>query len=84
MYSIEFSQKADKFLDKLDNIEKNLILNKIYLLKKEPLRQLKRLAASKLYRLRIQKYRAIIDVMIHHKRIIILRIGYRKNIYNKK
>jgi len=81
MHSIEIEEIAEKFLKKLNSKDREIILNKIYSLKENPFRFLKRLTGSKLWRLRVLKYRIIIDVVVSGKRIIVLKIGYRKNIY---
>jgi len=82
MYSVKIEQNAEKFLKKIPKQDMEIILNKIYSLRDDPFRFLKRLKGSKLWRLRILKYRAIIDVVISGKEIVVLRVGYRKNIYD--
>lgn len=81
MYSIEIEEKAERFLKKIPEKDRSIILNKIYSIRHNPFRYLKRLHGHKLWRLRVLKYRAIIDVIVTGKKIIVLRIGYRKNIY---
>ena len=81
MYSVEFSEMAKKFLKKIQSKDSDIILNKIYSLRENPFRFLKRLKGYKLWRLRVWKYRVIVDVIISGSRIIVLKIGYRKNIY---
>lgn len=82
MYSIEIEKNAENFLKKLPKKDAEIILRKIYFIRDNPFRFLKRLQGQKLWRLRISKYRAIIDVIISYRKIIALRIGYRKNIYD--
>ena len=81
MYSINIEQNAERFLRKIPKQDKEIILNKIYSLRQDPFRFLKRLKGHKLWRLRVLKYRAIVDVIISRKSIIVLRIGYRKHVY---
>ncbi len=81
MYSIELSERAKKFLRKIQSKDAEIILNKIYSIKENPFRFLKKLTNNKLWRLRVLKYRIIVDVVISGRRIVVLRIGYRKNIY---
>jgi len=81
MYSIEIAKTAKRFLKKIPKQDVEIILNKIYSLRENPFRFLKRLKGYKLWRLRILEYRVIIDVVVSGKRIIVLRIGYRKNVY---
>tara|TARA_Y100000310_G_C20447022_1_gene698904 strand:+ start:26 stop:271 length:246 start_codon:yes stop_codon:yes gene_type:complete len=81
MYSIELSKKAKQFIKKIHQKDREAILKKIYSIREEPFRYLKKLQGSKLWRLRIMKYRAIIDVVISNNRIVVLRIGLRKRVY---
>ena len=83
MYSIQIEENAKKFLKKLNKNEADVILNKIYSICENPFRFLKRLKGEKLWRLRIMKYRAEMDVVVSDNKIIVLRIGHRKNIYDK-
>ena len=81
MYSIDITESPKKFLKKIPKEDSSIILKKIYSIRKNPLRYLKRLKGYKLWRLRILKYRVIIDIVVSGNKIIILKIGYRKNIY---
>ena len=83
MYSIQIEKNAEDFLKKLDKKDAELILNKIYAIRDNPFRFLKRLRGEKLWRLRIADYRAIVDVIVSMNQIVVLRIGHRKNIYDK-
>ena len=82
MYLIQIEKNAEDFLKKLDKKDFELILNKIYSIRDNPFRFLKRLHGEKLWRLRIANYRAIVDVIVSANKIIVLRIGHRKNIYD--
>jgi mRNA interferase RelE/StbE len=81
MFVIEFTKHAQDFINKLENKDAEIILNKIYSMRENPFRNLKRLQGEKLWRLRIGDYRAIIDVIVSNNKIIIVRIGHRKNVY---
>ena len=83
MYSLEISKSSKKFLKKLRRKDSEFILKKIYSIRDNPFRFLKRLQGEKLWRLRIGNYRAIIDVVIKANKIMVVRIGYRRNVYNK-
>ena len=83
MYSIEITESTEKFLKKIPKNDSELILNKINSIRENPFRFLKRLKGYKLWRLRILKYRVIIDVVVSGNKIIVLKIGYRKNIYDE-
>ena len=81
MYIVELSKTSKRFLKTIQTQDREIILNKIYSLKENPFRFLKRLKGYKLWRLRVLKYRIIVDVVVSGNRIVVLRISYRKNIY---
>lgn len=81
MYSIEFTEKALLFLKKLPKKESERIIKKIYELRENPFRAIKRLQGEKLWRARIGDYRAVLDIIITGQKIIVVRIGHRKNVY---
>ena len=81
MYSIKIEKIAERFLKKIPKKDSDIILNKIYSLRDNPFRFLKRLKGHKLWRLRVLRYRVIVDVVVSGNKIIVLRIGYRKNVY---
>lgn len=83
MYSIKFTGISKRFLKKIDKKDSEIILKKIYSIRGNPFRFLKRLQGEKLWRLRITDYRAIIDVIISANKIIVVRIGHRKRVYNE-
>ena len=82
MFQIEITETAKKFLEKLNKKYSAIILNKIYSIKENPFRYLKRLQGEKLWRLRIGDYRTIVDVIVSMNKIVVVRIGHRKNIYD--
>ncbi len=82
MYSIQIEKNAENFIKKLQKKGAEIILNKIYAIRENPFRYLKRLQGEKLWRLRIGDYPAVIDVIISMNKIIVIRIGRRKNIYD--
>ena len=82
MFQIEITETAKEFLKKLQKKDSENILNKIYSIRENPYRFLKRLTGEKLWRLRIGDYRAIVDVIVSMNKIIVIRIGHRKNIYD--
>ena len=81
MYSIQIEKNVENFLKRLERKDVDIILNKIYSIRENPFRFLKRLQGEKLWRLRIGDYRVIVNVIISMTKIIVLRIGYRKNVY---
>ena len=82
MFQIEITETAKKFLEKLNKKDSAIILNKIYSIRENPFRYLKRLQGEKLWRLRIGAYRTIVDIIVSMNKIVVVRIGHRKNIYD--
>ena len=82
MFQIELTETAKDFLKKLQKKDAEIILRKIYSIRENPYRFLKRLQGEKLWRLRIGDYRAKVDVIISMNKIIVIRVGHRKNIYD--
>ncbi|MBS3073878.1 type II toxin-antitoxin system RelE/ParE family toxin [Candidatus Pacearchaeota archaeon] len=83
MYELKFDKKATDFLNKLPGEIKERIWNKIRQCKENPFRFLEHLEDMPGFKLRVGDYRVIIDVYINAKILHILKIGYRKNIYEK-
>ena len=81
-YTIELTKKSRDFLKRLEKEDATAILRKIYSLQDNPFPMLKKLKGTKLWRLRIGKYRAVLDVIIKGNLIIVLRIGKRSNVYD--
>lgn len=82
MYLIQIEKNAENFLKKLNKKDLEMILNKIYSIRNNPFRFLKRLHGERLWRLRISDYRVVVDVIVSMNKIIIIRIGHRKNVYD--
>ena len=82
MHEIMIEKNAEKFLKKIPKQDVEIILKKLYLIRENPFRFLKRLKGYKLWRLKVLNYGAIVDVVVSGKKIVVLRIGYRKNVYD--
>lgn len=78
-----FSKSAARILNKLDRRIQKRIINKphFYLKQENPLHFAEPLEDRRLgeYRFRIGDYRALLD--IENQKIIILKVGHRKEIY---
>ncbi len=81
MYEIIVTKRAEKDLDKLDVNIKSTIGRKIKEYSYNPFVYAKKLADPKIgsYRFRIGDHRVIFD--IDGNKIIVLRVGHRKDIY---
>jgi mRNA interferase RelE/StbE len=77
-----YTKTAVKDIQKLDRVVKKKIKKKIELYAKKPFFYAKRLIKPFLgsYRWRIGDYRLVFD--LDRDRVVILRIGYRKEIYS--
>jgi mRNA-degrading endonuclease RelE of RelBE toxin-antitoxin system len=82
MYRIRLTKKAKIFLRSIEKEEAEIILNEVFSLRKNPFeRRIKKLKGYKIWRFKIKRYRAILDILISGKDIKVLTIGYRRNIY---
>lgn len=82
MYIIEFTETAKSLLKRLNRKDGEMILKKICSIRENPFRFLKRLQGEKFWRLKIADYRAIVDVIVSANKIVVMRIGHRKNVYD--
>ena len=81
MFEIILSQKAVKDFKKLDTNTGLQIARKLKEYSTNPLLYARKLSDSKIgtFRFRIGDYRAIVD--IEENKIIVLKVGHRKDIY---
>ena len=82
-YKIIFSDFADKQLDKLPNEIQKRIISTLKRCKIRPYPHVKKLVASKYFRLRVGDYRIILDIIDNKLIIHVIELGHRKNIYQK-
>ena len=81
IYNIEWKEHALENLEKLENSISRRILKKIDELSENPFsKDIKRLKGCDDFRLRVGDYRVIFS--IEQNTIQILKVGYRKNIYD--
>jgi mRNA-degrading endonuclease RelE of RelBE toxin-antitoxin system len=71
-----------KTLDDQDEKTKEKIKNKLKDLKEYPEKRGEHLKYSEFWKLRIEDYRAIYEIKSKEKKVIILFIGHRKNVYD--
>ena len=83
MHTLNFSKKTLRQLNKFDDELKQRIWDKLKLCKGDPFRFLEHLEQIKGFKLRVGDYRIIIDVDAKNKVLNILKMGHRKNIYEK-
>jgi len=83
MYKLIFGKRALNNLNKLDKNTKTRIWNKLQECKLDPFRYLKPLIQIKGFKLRVGDYRIILDVRDKIRILEVLKIGHRKNIYER-
>lgn len=84
MYEIRLFRKAREYLNKISYEERKFILNEIYKLKENPYAHPKLIPLKgykKLWKMYIKENRAIIKILIIKKKILVLTIGHRRDIY---
>lgn len=81
-YEILFNPKAEKQLDKLSNQVVKPILEAILSLSEDPRPSgCKKLKGRPAYRIRVQNYRVIYEVLDKVLLVEVIAIGHRKDIY---
>jgi mRNA interferase RelE/StbE len=82
MFTIIWDEVALKELDKLEFLTAKRIVKKVKELEEDPFHaDVIRLQGSKEFRLRVGDYRIILS--IEGETIIILKVGHRRNIYER-
>ena len=81
MYELLYTRRAFEDIEELDAVVKKRLVAKLDEFGKDPFRVSEKLTNSKLgqYRFRVGNYRIVFDT--HGQKIIILRIGHRREIY---
>ena len=83
MYSIEFTKKAFKQLNKLTPPIRVRIISNLKRIRIRPHSFLKKIIGEPYFGLRVGDYRLIIKVMDEKLIIYVVEIGHRKQIYKK-
>jgi len=79
MYEIIISERAFKEIGKLEKPIQERIINALERIRFRPEAYVTKLVGDSGYRLRAGDYRIIID--IDKNRLVVLKVGHRKNIY---
>ncbi len=82
MYNVLFSDPAKKEFRQLDPETQTRVIEVLERIRFRPLHFVMRLSGSHAYRLRVGKYRIILDIDEANGSITILKIGNRENVYN--
>lgn len=81
MFELTYSKTAVKFLKKLPKEKQEHILSVLERARIRPEAHFERLIGEKAYKLRAGDYRIIADIYKEKLRILVIKIGHRKNIY---
>jgi mRNA interferase RelE/StbE len=81
MYEVFYSKSSVKFLKKLPLRVKEHIISVVERARVRPLSYFERLVGDKCYKLRAGDYKVIADIDGSNIRILVVKIGHRKNIY---
>ncbi|MCZ7357466.1 MAG: type II toxin-antitoxin system RelE/ParE family toxin [Candidatus Methanoperedens sp.] len=82
-YEIIFSDKALRQLKKLERNVQERIIAVLERIRVRPEAYVTKLVGDPGYKLRVGDYRVIMDIDNKILRILILKVGYRKNIYDR-
>lgn len=83
MYNISFSDKAFQQLKKLEWQVQERIIASLERIRIRPAAYVKRLVGDLAYKFRVGDYRVILEIDFKKSQIIILKVGHRKNVYDK-
>ena len=81
-YEIKWTETTVRFLEKMESIDAERILEKMKLVSKNPFHYIKRLKGIPLYSLRTGKYRVIMSIEREKLVILVVDVGNRKNVYD--
>ena len=83
MYSVIFSEKADKQFKKLEKDVQTRIISSLERIKIRPESYVTKLVGDPSYKFRVGDYRIIMDIDKGNLLILVIKIGHRKEIYKK-
>ena len=81
MYSVKFTENADRQLRKLEKEIQGRIIKVLERIRIRPEDFVEKLIGEPGYKLRIGDYRLIVDIDQNNLIILVLKLGHRKNIY---
>lgn len=82
-YEIIFSDKALRQLKKLEKNTQERIITVLERIRVRPEAYVTKLVGDTGYKLRVGDYRVIMDIENKMLRILVLKVGHRKNVYDK-
>ncbi len=82
-YEIIFSDKALKQLKKMERSVQERVVAVLERIRTRPEAYLVKLVGDPGYKLRVGDYRVIVDIDVKELRILVLKVGHRKSIYDR-
>ena len=82
-YEVKWTETTVRFLEKMESVDADRILEKMNLVSKNPFHYIKRLKGIPLYSLRTGKYRIIMSIEREKLVILVVDVGNRKNVYDE-
>ena len=82
VYTIVFTELADKQFSKLNDEMKERIFAVLERIRLKPESYVTKLVNESGFKLRIGDYRAILDIQSSNLIILVIKIGHRKNVYD--
>lgn len=83
LYEIIFSQKAKKQLFKLEKVTQERIIAALERIRIRPEAYITKLVGDPGYKIRVGDYRVIMDIDRTKLLVLVIKIGHRRNIYEK-
>jgi mRNA interferase RelE/StbE len=81
-YEVKWTETTTRFLEKMESVDAERILEKMKLVSKNPFHYIKRLKGIPLYSFRTGKYRVIMSIEREKLVILVVEVGNRKNVYD--
>ena len=82
-YEVKWTETTARFLEKMESVDAERILENMKLVSKNPFHYVKRLRGVPLYSLRTGKYRVIMSIERENLVILVVDEGNRKNVYDE-
>ena len=83
MYTVVFSERAEKQLEKLERNIQIRIINALERIRIRPESYIVKLVGESGYKFRIGDYRVIMDISQEKLLILVIKVGHRKEVYQK-
>ena len=84
IYELIFDEKAIQILEKLPVLIRKRIFKKLQSTKENPYHFFEKLAGRSEFKLRVGDYRIIADINDSKVQILVVYVGHRKNVYQKR